>query len=110
MAEIAARHRDKIFAKAQAVSAANLGLLDSFFVEHQQTLSWIRPSGGFTAFPWLRQGGDSRRLCLQLAERGVAVAPGFCFDAPAHLRLGFGACEKGFSEALEILSDVMSQH
>lgn len=109
LAEIAARHRDKILSRGRAVSAANLELLDSFFAKHRQTLSWVRPKGGFTSFPWLRQGDDSRRLCLQAAERGVSLAPGFCFDAPAHFRLGFGACEKEFSEALEILSDVIEQ-
>ncbi len=109
MAEVAVRHRDKIFTKARAVSTTNLELLDSFFAERGEILGWVRPKGGLVSFPWLRQGIDSRQLCRQAGERGVSLAPGFCFDAPAHFRRGFGACEKGFSEALEILSDVLPQ-
>jgi aspartate/methionine/tyrosine aminotransferase len=109
LAEAAVRHRDRIFSKARAVSTANLELLDTFFAEQEETLGWVRPKGGFTSFPWLRQGIDSRELCRQAGERGVSLAPGFCFDASAHFRLGFGACENGFSEALEILADVLSQ-
>jgi aspartate/methionine/tyrosine aminotransferase len=107
LAEVAVRHRDEIFSKARAVSTANLDLLDSFFAEQRGTLGWVRPEGGFTSFPWLRQGIDSRELCRQAGERGVSLAPGFCFDASRHFRLGFGACEEGFSEALEILTDVL---
>jgi hypothetical protein len=34
----------------------------------------------------------------------VLLAPGDCFDAPEHFRLGFGAQAEGFAQALEIVS------
>ena len=80
---------------------------DSFFDEHEESLSWVRPQGGFTAFPCLTSGEDARALCRRVAERGVLLAPGDCFGYPSHLRLGFGACEGGFAEALETLSEAL---
>jgi aspartate/methionine/tyrosine aminotransferase len=46
-------------------------------------------------------------LCEALARAGVLVAPGDCFDAPAHMRIGFGAQREGYAEALALLADVL---
>jgi hypothetical protein len=37
----------------------------------------------------------------------VLFAPGYCFDAPEHFRLGFGAQSEGFAQALNIASDTL---
>ena len=50
-----------------------------------------RPPAAPRAFPWLRDGRDARPLCEALAKAGVLVAPGDCFEMPAHFRIGFGA-------------------
>ena len=42
---------------------------------------------------------------MALASAGVLFAPGYCFDAPEHFRLGFGAQSEGFAQALNIVSD-----
>jgi aspartate/methionine/tyrosine aminotransferase len=58
-----------------------------------------------TAFPWLLSGENSREFCRAAAERGILLAPGDCFDAPPHFRLGFAAMADKFPEALERLGE-----
>ncbi|MBV9927876.1 MAG: pyridoxal phosphate-dependent aminotransferase [Acidobacteria bacterium] len=104
LALVALRHRETIFARAQKVATNNLNLLERFFAGHVGQLDWVRPGGGMTAFPWLRDGGDAREFCRAVAERGVLLVPGDCYDMPEHFRLGFGVAEKGFAEGLEIIA------
>ena len=104
---VALRHRETILARTREVAAGNLELLERFFAEHSDRLGWVRPAGGMTAFPWLREGGDARAFCRSLAERGVLLVPGDCFGAPEHFRLGFGVAERGFAEGLERLGDFL---
>ena len=109
LAEVAVRHREKFFAQAREVAATNLALLDKFFDEQKEVVSWVRPKGGLTGFPRLVSGEDSRPMCKAAAERGVLLAPGDCFGYPPHFRLGFGACVEGFPQALEVLFDVVAE-
>jgi DNA-binding transcriptional MocR family regulator len=110
LAAAAIRSRDTIIARAQAVAEQNLATLDAFVAEHVELLGWVRPAGGLTAFPWLRSGADSRPLCIDAAAAGVLVAPGDCFDVPSHFRIGFGAAEHGFVEAVTRLGEVLAKH
>jgi aspartate/methionine/tyrosine aminotransferase len=109
LAVLALRNHKAIYERVRAVTKANLALLDRFFERHASTLSWIRPEGGMTAFPWLNSGEESRPLCIEAAKNGVLLDPGDCFDAPAHFRLGFGAVSKRFGAALERLSEVIER-
>ena len=106
LAEVAVRERDRIYDRTRAVAAANLALLDTFFHTVPTAFTWVRPTGGLTTFPALKDGADARPLCRAAAERGVLLAPGDCFGHPPHFRVGVGACEHGFADALEILADV----
>ncbi len=54
-------------------------------------IGYVPPRGGTTAFPWLTFTDQSRPFCEALARDGVLVSPGDCFDAPQHLRIGFGS-------------------
>jgi hypothetical protein len=60
LAELAMRHRDAVLGRTQKVASENLRQLGSFMSEHQETIGWIPPRGGMTAFPWLTSGEDSR--------------------------------------------------
>jgi aspartate/methionine/tyrosine aminotransferase len=106
LAEVATRHRDRIFERASHVCAANLATLDAFFEERAEVFEWVRPKGGTTAFPRLRGGADARAMCEAAIARGVLVVPGDCFGRPDHFRLGFGACEDGFDEAVRALGEL----
>src|SRR5271166_6166579 len=101
LAEIAMRKRDIVLRKTQEVASRSLQHLDIFMAEHRETLGWIRPQGGMTAFPWLVNEENARPFCQAAAERGILLAPGDCFDAPSHFRLGFAASGDKFPQALD---------
>ncbi len=103
LSEIAIRRREVVLGKTQEVATGNLKLLERFMVDHDDVLGWIRPQGGMTAFPWLVSGEDARPFCRAAAERGILLAPGDCFDAPSHFRLGFAAAGDNFARALDRL-------
>jgi len=105
LAELAMRHRDAVLGRTQKVASENLRQLGRFMSEQKETIGWIRPCGGMTAFPWLVSGEDSRAFCQGAAERGILLAPGDCFDAPPHFRLGFGAMADKFPDALGRLGE-----
>src|SRR5579859_1114518 len=108
LAEIAMRNRDTVLGKTQETATRNLRLLETFMKEHRETLGWIRPRGGMTAFPWLLSGENSRAFCQAAAEQGILLAPGDCFDAPSHFRLGFAAMSDKFPKALERLGEFVN--
>jgi aspartate/methionine/tyrosine aminotransferase len=101
-------HADEVLGRLRSVSQANLALLSKFMHEHRDVIGWTPPAGGTTAFPWLRDGRDSRPLCEALARAGVLVAPGDCFDMPAHFRVGVGALREGYDAALEVFRAVLA--
>ena len=101
--------RNAILARLTAVTRSNLALLESFMSSQAGKLGWVSPGGGTVAFPWCLGVRDSRALCEALADEGVLVAPGDCFDAPAHFRVGFGAQATGFQNALEIFASVLTR-
>ena len=103
LAEIAMCRRDVVLRKTQDAATRNLEHLDRFMGEHCETLGWIRPPGGMTAFPWLVSGENARPFCQAAAEQGILLAPGDCFDCPPHFRLGFAATGHEFPRALDRL-------
>lgn len=103
LSEIAIRERDAVLGRAQEAATRNLQVLERFMADHRDLLGWIPPRGGMTAFPWLVSGEDARPFCQAAAEHGILLAPGDCFDAPSHFRLGFAAAGDNFSRALDRL-------
>lgn len=103
-------NRAAILQRLETVTRGNLALFERFMDRTADRLAWTPPAGGTTCFPWLRDGGDARPLCVALARAGVLVAPGDCFDAPAHMRIGFGAQREGYAEALAIFEEVLARH
>jgi aspartate/methionine/tyrosine aminotransferase len=108
LAEIAMRQRDTVLGKTQQTATENLRHLESFMDGHRDKLGWVRPRGGVTAFPWLLSGENSRDFCQAAAEQGILLAPGDCWDAPSHFRLGFAAVKNNkFPEAMERLGNLV---
>lgn len=98
---------DAVLARLASVASFNLSILDSLMADVADVLSWVRPQGATTAFPWFADGRDSRPFCERLAEAGVLVVPGDCFGAPEHMRIGFGVQSTGFDAAANILRDAL---
>jgi aspartate/methionine/tyrosine aminotransferase len=101
-------NRRAILARLEEVCRTNLALLDEFMSAHRHRIGWVRPRGGTVAFPWRLDGADARPMCEALAREGVLVAPGDCFDARAHFRVGFGVQTTGFKDALQIAARVIA--
>jgi len=107
LAEIAMRHRNIVLGRTQETATRNLRQLGPFMSEHRETLGWIPPSGGATAFPWLVSGENARPFCQAAAEQGILLAPGDCWDVPSHFRLGFAAMTDKFGDALDRLGELV---
>lgn len=107
LALIAIEHREIVLSRTRQVVAANLKPLEQFFADHGDELGWVRPRGGMTAFPWLRHGSNMREFCRAVAERGVLLVPGDCYQMPEHFRLGFGVTQEDFAAGLERIADVL---
>jgi aspartate/methionine/tyrosine aminotransferase len=104
LAVIALRHRDRILERARQNATSNLEYLESQFTSILSGLvEWVRPLGGFTVFPRLRDGRDARVLCEYLASKGVLIVPGDCFGMPSHFRIGLGGAPDHFRRALDRL-------
>ncbi|HZQ66977.1 MAG TPA: aminotransferase class I/II-fold pyridoxal phosphate-dependent enzyme [Terriglobales bacterium] len=101
LSEIAIRKREVVLGKTKEVATRNLKLLESFMADHRDVLGWIPPQGGMTVFPWLVSGDNDRAFCKAATQHGILLAPGDCFDAPGHFRLGFAAAGENFSKALD---------
>jgi aspartate/methionine/tyrosine aminotransferase len=108
LAEVAVRKRERIWSRARTVSAQNLAALAEWCTAHEERLEWMPPRGSMTAFPRLRGVADARPFCVAAAERGVLLALGEAFGAPAHFRVGFGLAMPRYREALAILSEVLT--
>jgi aspartate/methionine/tyrosine aminotransferase len=107
LAVLALRHSADIYGRARQVAQQNLAILENVMGRYGGLLSWVRPSGGMTAFPWLAGGQESRELCRLLAGRGVLIVPGDCFGQPSHFRLGFAAAGREFTRAMERFGEIL---
>jgi aspartate/methionine/tyrosine aminotransferase len=101
LSEIAIRKREVVLGRTREVCTRSLKLLERFMADHRDTIGWIPPQGGMTGFPWLVSEENARPFCQAAAERGILLAPGDCFDAPPHFRLGFATAGDNFPQALD---------
>lgn len=93
---------DAIVSRAAIAVRTNVDVTERMMVRHPDVLSWSRPAGGATAFPWFMDARYARPFCERLAQAGVLVAPGDCFGHPSHFRIGFGGEPELFAQALGI--------
>jgi len=104
---VAFRHLPDLAARARAILAPNLGLVDAFMAG-QPALAWVRPAGGTVAFPRLRSGESADGLAERLIQEfETAVVPGRFFDAPAHFRLAFGIKRDALERGLDAIASAL---
>jgi capreomycidine synthase len=73
-----------------------------------ESVAWVLPQGGVSAFPRLLQLPDVEAFCHRLAqEKSVLLVPGRCFGAPQHVRLGFGGSTTALTEGLERIGSLV---
>jgi aspartate/methionine/tyrosine aminotransferase len=99
---LAMQHRDRIIARNHQIVIANLETADSWFAEHADLVSWIRPRAGLLALMKYELDVDSLALANRLAaEYSVMLAPGSAFGYEGHLRIGIGQAPELFREGLQ---------
>jgi aspartate/methionine/tyrosine aminotransferase len=108
LATHALRQRSDILGRLDRVAGANLANLDSSMSETGDMISWVRPRGGTTCFPWFTDGRDSRPFCEALAKDGVLVAPGDCFGHSSYFRIGFAQQADRFHIASQTIRDLIA--
>jgi aspartate/methionine/tyrosine aminotransferase len=96
---LAARHSDRLIGESRTRVVENLALLDEFVSRHAELLDWVAPVAGPIAFPRVRDERDVREWCERTAaEAGVLLLPGYVYEQPQHVRMGYGRA--GLTEAL----------
>lgn len=98
---IALKNSQKILERNNHIVAANLALLDQFFMEFSDLFAWVRPEGGCVGLGIFKGSEPIEAMCQRLVEeKGVLLLPGKVFDMESnHFRLGFG--RKNMAEALQ---------
>jgi len=99
------------------LAKTNIALLDAFVSEHSSTCSYVKPTGGTTAFILFQSKGqpvDDVQFCIDVIEKTkVMFLPGSkCFgqDFKGFVRIGF-VCETGvLQEALEKLGSYIREN
>ncbi len=109
LAIIGMRARATVLARSRRIVSSNLALLDPFFAERSDRLSWVRPRGGSIAFPRLLDPEPIEDFAARLVQtEGVLLLPGSTFGFPGnHFRLGFG--REGLPAALDGLERFLDQ-
>jgi capreomycidine synthase len=109
IAERVIRRADRLVGPRFAQAKHNLEVVAAWVASQPESVEWVRPRGGVTAFPRLRLT-DSEALCRHLArEEGVMLVPGNCFGNPEHVRLGFGGSTMHLEEGLRRLSGCLEE-
>lgn len=101
LALIALRAKDTILRRNVEIVDNNLKHLDTFFENHKEILSWVRPKGGCVGFVRYQSPHPVDRMCeALLSQEGVLLLPARIYDYPEnYFRIGFG--RKNMLEAIE---------
>jgi aspartate/methionine/tyrosine aminotransferase len=90
LAVAAFTHLEQLLQRSVSLLATNRTIIRAF-LESRPDLEWV-PSSGTVVFPRLRGMADATPFAERLQrEHDTAVVPGRFFQAPAHVRIGFGA-------------------
>lgn len=89
LALVAFGHLERLLSRATSRLESNRPLVEDF-LRSRTDLDWA-PSSGTVVFPRLRGVEDSSAFAERLlTERDTALVPGCFFQAPPHVRIGFG--------------------
>lgn len=105
---ITLRAKDKIIKRHMKRIQHNLGLLESFFAQHADLFTWVKPKAGTICFPQLKTG-SAYDFCQKIVnEASIMILPSKVYDYDdKHFRIGFG--RENFPEALEMFEQFISK-
>lgn len=105
----ALRHKAQILDRNLRIVRENSTILDGW-VAQEPRISYVRPAAGTTALLYYDMDISSTALCHQLmAEEGVMLTPGDCFDMGHCLRIGYAFSPQALREGLEALGRFLRQ-
>ena len=103
LATLAFAQLPKLMSRTTALIETNLALVRQF-LQSRPELDVVLPQACTVVFPRLRGVRDTSAFAERLlAERGTAIVPGRFFDAPSHVRIGFGTATAVVREGLQEL-------
>jgi len=101
-------HLGRLLTRATSLVETNRPIIQEF-LRKRADLAWA-PSSGTVVFPRLRQVSDSFSFTERLLqERETAVVPGRYFQAPAHIRIGFGGPPETLRNGLHALAAALDE-
>jgi aspartate/methionine/tyrosine aminotransferase len=99
---------DRLIERAQRILEVNGQLVREALGERAE-LEWVDPAGGTVVFPRVTGLADTSGFAQRLlADRATAVVPGRFFEAPAHLRLGFGGDTEALRAGLDAVRSALA--
>jgi aspartate/methionine/tyrosine aminotransferase len=106
---IALHNKEAILQRNNQIVKSNLGLLDQFFVEHNNLFEWIRPQGGCVGFVRYKGTETADSFCNKLVQTmGVLLLPASVYSHNSnHFRIGFG--RRNMPLCLEKLTEFLRQ-
>lgn len=108
LAALAFAHIARLEARTAALLNTN-GPLVREFLASRADLEWI-PSGGTVVFPRIGGLEDTFAFAERLLDRyDTAVVPGRFFQAPPHVRIGFGCATDALRGGLEALGAALDE-
>lgn len=108
LAVVAFTHLEHLMHRSLSLLQANRPMLRTF-LHSRPDLEWA-PSAGTVVFPRLRRISDTMDFAERLLDtRDTAVVPGRFFQAPAHIRIGFGGPTETLREGLETLAQALDE-
>jgi len=103
LAVIAFQHIDRLLARSTEILETN-GAIVREFLRSRAELDWVA-AGGTIVFPRLRGIADSSAFVERLlSERDTAIVPGRFFQAPEHVRIGFGGPTEKLRPGLDAIA------
>jgi aspartate/methionine/tyrosine aminotransferase len=87
-------------ARAARVRAERFPVVEGW-IAGRSDVSWVPPEAGVVGLVRLERVTDTPAFCARLlAERDTLLVPGDFFEAPGHVRLGFGIDQEILAEGL----------
>jgi aspartate/methionine/tyrosine aminotransferase len=108
LAVVAFSHLERLIHRSLSLLDANRPILKSF-LDSRADLEWA-PSAGTVVFPRLRGVSDTIEFAERLINaRDTAVVPGRFFQAPAHVRIGFGGPTETLRQGLVAIGQALDE-
>jgi len=102
-------NKDKILERNLKIVRDNIEIVDAW-VQNEPRIDYIRPRAGSTALLYFDMDITSTELCHRMmAEEGIMLVPGDCFDMGKCLRIGYAFNPDELKEGLSALSRYLRQ-